>query len=548
MLQRVPDQFALKADGMWRWCVHLSAYLLRNLIESLRILCNWILRVFVVASKSPVGDAYRRVVAELKKQTKRIPLPRVLRTDKRQNLEFLDPAAEIRMTPPSPIKTALAATICALAVIALAISYFSKVDVYAVAQGRVQLTGRSKVIQPLYQATVRGIYVQNGMKVSTGTLLVTFDPTEAKAELDETKRQLVSLVAEIARREAALASARANGPFVVPKIVFPSDTDAEIQIRETQVMLADLQKLASDITLLDSKIGENRAERAALLQTIDARKHTIQTLEQRVKMRSELEQQGWESKANVLDAAELLDRERATDASDRGQLLQNAAAMVTLKNQKSQTIAQFMSDYMQGLEKAQKDRDDTIQSLIKAEKKVDFMEIRAPVSGTVQQLSITTIGQVVQAGEQLMTVVPDGEHLEIEALVLDQDIGFVKAGQNAVIKVDAFPFTRYGTITGTVVRVSRDAVSDSDLKLASDTQNSPVTPENSGASPLPKTQNLVYPVTISLDVNAMMVDGKTEPLVPGMTATVEIRTERRTVLDYLLSPLTKVKSEAIHER
>jgi hemolysin D len=75
-----------------------------------------------------------------------------------------------------------------------------------------------------------------------------------------------------------------------------------------------------------------------------------------------------------------------------------------------------------------------------------------------------------------------------------------------------------------------------------------VTPENSGASPLPKTQNLVYPVTISLDVNAMMVDGKTEPLVPGMTATVEIRTERRTVLDYLLSPLTKVKSEAIHER
>lgn len=548
MLQRHPEQFTANSNTVCHYFARLAAYCWRHITVWQRLLWHGLRSAFLAVSESKLSDAFRRLRHAVKRQVMRVPLPRILRTDLRRDLEFLDAAAEIRMSPPSPVKTTLAVTICALAVIALALSFFSKVDVYAVSQGRIQPAGRSKVIQPAYQATVSTIYVQNGTKVPAGALLIAFDSTEATAELNQTRRHLVSLDAEIARRQAALASVRTNSPSAVPKIAFPDGTDEEVQIRETKVMLADIQKLASDITTLDSKIGENRAERAALLQTVGARKQTIETLEQRVKMRSDLQQQGWESKASVLDAAELLSREKTTEASEKGRMLQNTATMATLRDQKAQTITQFTSDYMQNLEKAQKDRDDTVQALIKAEKKADLMNIRAPVSGTVQQLSVTTIGQVVQVGEQLMTIVPDGEHLELEALVLNQDIGFVKTGQNVVIKIDAFPFTRYGTITGTVVRVSRDAVSGSDQRLANDTQNSPVVPENSGASPLPKTQNLIYPVTIALDVSAMTIDGKIEPLVPGMTTTVEIRTERRTVLDYLLSPLTKVKSEAIHER
>ena len=151
------------------------------------------------------------------------------------------------------------------------------------------------------------------------------------------------------------------------------------------------------------------------------------------------------------------------------------------------------------------------------------MTIQSPVNGTVQELSIYTIGGVVQAAQKMMVIAPDDNHMDIEVLVLNKDIGFVEPNQDAVIKIESFPYTRYGYLTGKVKSISHDAVSHEQL-------------------------GLVYTAVISLDKYTLNVDDKTINLTAGMNVTAEIKTGKRRVLDYLLSPLQTKLDESFKER
>lgn len=176
------------------------------------------------------------------------------------------------------------------------------------------------------------------------------------------------------------------------------------------------------------------------------------------------------------------------------------------------------------------------------------MELRAPIDGTVQQLAVTTVGQVVTAGQPLLVLVPSDGPFEIEALLLNTDIGFVAPGQNVTVKVDSFPFTRYGTAEGKVVRVSRDAVDERDASGATDTLSVVRSQGVSAANGTPRTQNLVFPVTVEVWKNNIVSDGKPVALTPGMTVQVEIQTGTRRAIDYILSPIRETTSTAGHER
>jgi hemolysin D len=177
------------------------------------------------------------------------------------------------------------------------------------------------------------------------------------------------------------------------------------------------------------------------------------------------------------------------------------------------------------------------------------MTLTAPVPGTVQALSVTTLGQFVSSGQELMQVMPEGSPLEIEAYVLNQDIGFVRLGQDAVIKIDSFPFTRYGTLSGKVVHVASDALP---LAHAQRTQEDPSWVPGTGSSrsnaATQQTQDLVFPVTVVPTQSVMLVNGKQIPLSPGMTVKVEIKTDKRRILEYILAPLLEIGSTAFRER
>ena len=152
-------------------------------------------------------------------------------------------------------------------------------------------------------------------------------------------------------------------------------------------------------------------------------------------------------------------------------------------------------------------------------------------------------------GQQLAIISPSEGALQVEALVSNLDIGFLKTGQEAAIKVDAFPFTRFGVLHGKVEKIAAEAVDETAAKRELADATSAGSPGVAPSASAPgQAQSFVFPVTISLDASTIDIDGRPTPLAPGMTVTAEIRTDSRRVIDYLLSPLARVASEAMRER
>jgi hemolysin D len=461
--------------------------------------------------------------------------------------EFLPAALEILVKPPSPIGRALLVAICVLFVAALAWSYFGWMDIYAVAPGKVQPDGGSKVVQPLEPGKVIAVHVANGSYVNAGEVLLALDSTELDAERDADARDLDAAKGEAARRQAAIAAAQTESLEPLP-IAYPADVTQPVRRREEGVLVADLAKLRSSVATLRAQLAEKEATKERLTSTIEARAKLIALAKERVAMREKLDTLGAGSRAQTIEAAEQYETQVTTDTGDRGQLIETTAAMVELDRKIEEAAREFIADQSQKLATIEQKRDHLEEDLIKAQAKASHTELKAPISGTIQALAVSSLGQVVTSGQPLLTIVPSNDPVEIKAMIANQDIGFVKTGEPAVVKVDAFPFTRYGTIAGTVAKVSSDAVDERDATELSDAANA-ARPQGAAPGGTPaKTQNLVFPATIRLAQHFIEIDGKQVALMPGMGVSVEIKTGRRRAIDYLLSPLREVTSHAARER
>src|SRR3984957_586357 len=460
--------------------------------------------------------------------------------------EFLPASLEILVTPPSPIARALLLTICGLFFFALAWSYFGRIDIYAVAPGKIQPIGGSKVVQPLEPGIITAIYVENGSHVTAGALLLALDPTETAADREAQARDLEAASAEASRRKVAIAAAHTETLEPLP-IEFPTNISDPVRRREEGVLAADLAQLRSSIANFKAQLSEKLATKDRLTTTIAAREKLIALAKERVDMRQRLDAMGSGSRALTIESLEQLETQITTDTGDRGQLIETDAAMRSLERKGDEAITQFIADQSQKLAEVERKRDHLEQDLIKAQSKANRTELRAPITGTVQQLVVSSLGQVVASGQSLLTIVPLGGSIEVQAMIENQDIGFVEAGQTAVIKVDAFPFTRYGTINGVVEKVSRDAVDQRDANVLSDAANA-AKPESSAPGSPVKPQALVFPATIQVTQRSINIDGKEVALIPGMGVSVEIKTGRRRAIDYLLSPLREIGSRAGSER
>ncbi|HTR15014.1 MAG TPA: HlyD family type I secretion periplasmic adaptor subunit [Roseiarcus sp.] len=460
--------------------------------------------------------------------------------------EFLPASLEILDTPASPRRAAFVWLLCLLLVSALVWSCIAQIDIYAVGTGRVEPTGRSKVIQPFDPGKVTQIAVREGMKVKAGDLLLELDPTEAEAERDATARDLASYKAEISRRRAEISAVLSDAPDA-PQVIFDVDIGPELRARERNVFTAELAQYRATRDSLRAQIAEKTATNARLNASIEARQRLVGVLRQRLDMKKELVSKAAGTQKDVLDAEQQVYQELTNLAYDQGQLKETAAGIESLQKKIEESQKQFVADQAQKLSDAEFKADHLKQDLIKAAAKADRTRIVAPLDGTVQQLAVTTLGQVVTTGQPLLVIVPNDLPVEIEALIQSSDIGFVAVGQDAVVKVDAFPFTRYGTLNGKVDRVSGDAIYDKDAM--SRDASTPIQSQNgSSLDTTPKTQNLVYEAGVKLEKQSLLVEGREVPLAPGMTATVEIRTGKRRVIEYLLSPLREMVSGAAHER
>jgi hemolysin D len=460
--------------------------------------------------------------------------------------EFLPAALEIYRTPPSPVAVSFIWVICALFAAALAWSYFGWMDIHAIAAGKIQPSGRSKVVQPLEPGRVAAVLVENGGRVEAGDTLVELDPTETAADQEARLRDLEAASAESTRRQAAIAAAKFDRQTI--PIDFPQSISAPIRGREQAVLRADLAQLAANLDSLKAQAAQTRAAISRLADSVAARDKVIALTKERVEMRELVDKRGAGSRSQIIDALERHQTEVTTQVGEQGQLRESTAALAATEKKMAETVAQFIADQSQKLAEAQRKRDRLAQELIKAQSKNERTRLRAPVTGVVEQLAVTTVGQVVTSGQALLTIVPPEAPLEIEAMILNKDVGFVRAGQPAIIKVDAFPFTRYGTLDGTVTKISADAV---DMRNAPNLSEAAATVRPQGAPPASSSASapeMAFPATVTLSRRTIDVDGTEVKLSPGMTVSVEVQTGRRRIIDYILSPLREMASKAAHER
>lgn len=486
--------------------------------------------------------------------------------------EFLPAAIEILETPAPPLPVVTMLTICAFFAAALAWSFYGRLDVHAVAPGKIDTAGRAKVIQPLDPGKVAVVHVENGQRVRAGDLLLELDSAEAAAEENAQRDALHANLAEIARRRFAIATARAvldgtakseeasareaivallaqAAADPAPRIVWGVELPEAIRLREAAVLTADVNQLIGALQSLDKQMAQKEATRQRLGMRIAYQDKLIGTLTELLSTRQQLYDLKVGSKINLYDAKGELEKSQSLRASDEGELIETDAALKQLASEKIKTLAQFVADNENKQAEAERKADEAKQSVIKAGARLARTRLYSPIDGVAQQIAVTTIGQVVTTGQQLLVVAPTEGALQVEALVANLDIGFVKLGQSATIKVDAFPFTRFGVLHGKVVRIDSEAVEEQEAKRG--LANAPATANTAGAPPASQAgqpQSFVFPVTVALEEQAMNINDATIPLTSGMTVTVEIKTDSRRVIDYLLSPLAKIASEALKER
>ena len=469
-----------------------------------------------------------------------------LEQEKRSDQEFLPAAISILETPPSPINVAMLRIICALVASALLWAFFGHIDILAIAQGKVQPSGRVKTIQPMDTGRVTLINVRNGQHVKAGESLIELDPAEAIADERTSSTSHLAFKAEVLRRRASLQGVKNLSIEELPKIEWPETIPQTIRDREDRVLKGDLEQIRSSVQSIEAQSTQKEREQKRLETQISSQEMLIETLKQRVAMRKGLLARGSTSKAAVIDAMETLQTQETTLAGQRGQLEETKAAINVLVKDRMKAINAFIAENQQKISEAERQADELEQKTAKAHVKTDHMTLTAPISGMVLGLTVTTKNQVLQSGEEIMRIVPDDAALEIEAYVENKDIGFVKVGQEAIIKVESFPFTRFGTIDAVVTHVSHDAIPEPDATTAEGVPTKSKKDTFLGGAQ--RTQNLVFQVLLKTKQDYMAIEDTKIPLTPGMAVTAEIKTGKRRIIEYVFSPLVEITSRAMKER
>jgi hemolysin D len=457
--------------------------------------------------------------------------------------DFLPVARQVIETPPATFYRSVAYVLCGLILVAIGASIVGHLRLFAVAPGQIGPRGGSQVVEPREPGQVKSIDVANGAHVKKGDVVLTFDPTAALAAKTVIVSELADARAEVLRRTAAVTAAGPSDIDTHAAVAWTVDIPADVRARQEAVLHADLAQLAAVLTDLRASRAAKEAARDKFVANIAAQKALIASRTERTAMHEQLAAQGWDSRAMVLQSLEPLRKEQVTLVTLEGSRDEANAAIPVIDEKIAEARASFVSDNTAKQAAAERQVAALVQQLAKADLTLANMTLRAPVSGTVQSLAVTSTGQALKIGEQVMQVVPDGMPLEVQAYVLNTDIGFVRPGQPATIKIDTFPYTRYGTIPGHVTYVGADAITGN--FAVSQQKNEAVTPSTgqlSVTNAAQPTKDLVFPVTVVPDRTSIKVDGRDVPLTSGMSVVVEIETARQRVISYVLYPLTRVFS------
>ncbi|MDB5582904.1 MAG: Secretion protein HylD [Bradyrhizobium sp.] len=432
---------------------------------------------------------------------------------------FLPAALEVIERPVSPTARLSAKVLLGgVAVLGLWLT-FGRTDIVASANGRIVPSGAVQLVQPSEAGVVRRILVHDGDHVTKGQVLVLLDPTISTAEAMQATKAYEAVAFDVARTRTVIDALDGKGFTFTP----PDGADAATiatQQSFARAKLADVEATiraqAAGGAVAIADIGSARAQAAKL-------RETLPLLDQQIAANEQLLAKGYVSKLKVIDMrreriAQVRDYDAALQAIQRASAQAGGAASNATKIR-----ADMRAELLEQLVKSSADMRLRREEMVKTRQRSTLQALRAPVSGTIGQLAVHTEGGVVEAAKPIMTVVPGDGNLVAEVKLLNRDAGFVARGQKVAVKLEAFPFARYGTIGGHVLSISPDAVDDEKL-------------------------GPVYILRVALDRTRVDRGDRIVNVTPGMMATADIVTGSRNFLSYLTSPIDEARGSALKER
>ncbi|HEX8989654.1 MAG TPA: HlyD family type I secretion periplasmic adaptor subunit [Rhodocyclaceae bacterium] len=442
-------------------------------------------------------------------------------------LDFAPGLLRIQESPPAKLPRTVAYVVMILFVLLIAWAVFGKLDIIASAEGRLVPQTYVKIVQPADAGIVQEILVHEGEKVAAGQVLMRMDTKMAQADQKTVEGELALRSLQLRRIDAELA----GQPLV------QADDDPPDLFRQVAAQYRDRRQAYED-ALGQAKEGLRKAQRehAAALEVLAKLQETTPILKQQADAFADMGKDGFAPQVTVRDKQrEYLEKSRELSAQHET-VASLAASVAAAGRQVAQTTSRYRSELQNERIEAEGQHRKLQQEWVKQEHKTGLMELKAPQGGRVKDLATHTVGAVVSPGTVLLSLVPESEPLVAEVMVRNDDVGFVYAGQRVKVKLAPYPFQKYGMLDGTVIHVGPDAMEGNDSRAK----------DASGGEKAAAT--LAYKALVSLDSQTLEAQGERLKLVPGMQAVAEIAQGRRTVLEYVLSPVQRALHDSGRER
>lgn len=394
----------------------------------------------------------------------------------------------------------------------------TRLDEVAVAAGEVVPQGQTKVVQHLEGGIVRELTVRDGATVKAGDILLRLTLGAGlvnRAEL-QVRRDGLAL------RRARLA-AEASGE----ELVFPDGAatrQPQITASERAAYAGRKRELATAGSVLAEQLSQRKSEIRELRANDAALVAELKINREKLKISSDLLKDGLTSRLEHLDAQRDVGRREGERRAISAKIAAANAAFAEAQARQRELGEKFATDVRAELGTIEVDLRRADELMTEATEQKGRADIRSPIDGTIKNLRYNTIGGVVRPGEPILEIVPARDRLVIEARLDPADRGYVRPGQNAIVKLSTYDFVRYGGLEGRVVRIAPDTDSAS------------------------STGRPYFRVVVETEKTWLGPEKGLLPISPGMEATVDIKTGRRTVIDYLLRPILKLRSEAFRER
>jgi HlyD family secretion protein len=443
--------------------------------------------------------------------------------------DFSPPLLRIQEQPPAPLAGWMLRLLLALLAGLVLWSVFGRLDIVAVADGKLVPSSYLKIVQPAEQGIVKEILVKEGEAVKEGQVLIRMDPVLATADIKSMQTEYHNKRIALRRIDAQMNGAR----FARAK-----DEPAELYAQVEAQYRANVQAYENALAQERSLLAKARHDLAAAQSTRTKLEQVLPHYQEQERAYGKLVKDGFAGRIMYTDKQ----RERIEKEQDLRTQESTILASQALIEQSERKIAQIVADYRRAL---QTERVETAaqaekaqQELAKHEHRFGLLELRAPQPGVVKDLATHTIGTVASPGTILMTLVPEGDDMLAEVWVSNQDVGFIRPGQEVKLKLVAFQFQKYGMIEGRVRQVSADATEAPSANTRSDAlsgRDRPMGP-------------LAFRALVDLNGQELVAGKERYRLGSGMQVAGEIHLGTRSILEYLLSPVQKAWHEAARER